>query len=80
MIIGGEKEDSLGHNKQLTEFLEVKIQQNLKLNYDKFHYKLKQFCFFRTTFTTSGHKPEDKKLQAISKMHQPIHFRTQNIS
>ena len=43
-------------------------KNNLKLNLDGLQFKTKQACYFGTSFTTDGHKPENEKVQAINKI------------
>ena len=60
MIICGGKAVGSDHDKQLTRFLQITRQCNLRLNPDNLQFKTKQASFFATTYLkwaeTSGWK------------------------
>ena len=70
MIIWCKQTDGSDHDKHLLKFLQITRWHNLKCNLEKLLFKSTQASFFGTTFTSEGQKPENEKVQAISKMPQ----------
>ncbi len=71
IIIWGENPDGTDHDRALMKFLEVTKANNLCINIDKIQYKTKEVTFFGETFTTTGHKPADEKVKAITEIPKP---------
>ena len=75
MIIWDDKADGSDHDKHLTKCLQVTRQNNLKLNFDKLQFTMKQASFLLTTFTSDGCRPENDKIKVINKIPQHTNVR-----
>ena len=53
------------------KFLETVKKNNIKLSYDKIQYKQKEVDYFGDTYTTTGCKPSNAKIKAITEMPKP---------
>ena len=70
MIIG-KKQNHRDHDIAFTTLLETARKCNVKLNFDKLHYKKTEVDFFGETYTTDGHKAVQSKVSAIAEMPAP---------
>ena len=57
----------------MTTLLETARKCNVRLNFDKLQYKKTEVDFFGETYTTSGHKPAQSKVSAITEMPAPTY-------
>ena len=70
-MIVGKKQKHRDHDIAFTTLLETARKCNVKLNFDKLHYKKTEVDFFGKTYTTDGHKPAQSKVSAIVEMSVP---------
>ena len=71
IMIVGKKTSHSDHDQALTTLLDTARRYNVHLNYDKLQYRKQEVDFFRETYTTSGHKPTQSKVSAITAMPAP---------
>ena len=71
IVIVGKKQNHSDHDQALTTLLETARKCTVKLNYEKLQYRKQEVDFFRETYTTSGHKPAQSKVSAITAMPAP---------
>ena len=71
IMIIGKKQNHRDHDKIFTTLLETARKYDVKLNFDKLHYKKTEVDFFGETYTTDGHKPAQSKVSAIVEMPAP---------
>ena len=71
IMIVGKKPSQSDHDQALTTLLETARKCNVQLNYDKLQCKKQEVDFFSETYTTRGHKPDQNKVTAITKMSAP---------
>ena len=69
MFIYGTSDDD--HDKNLTNFLNRTREHGLKIGLEKIQFKKTSVEFYGSQFTTQGHKPNDKIIQAIQLMPKP---------
>ena len=72
IMIVGKKHNHSDHDIALTTLLETARKCNVKLKYEKLQCKKQKVDFFRETYTTSGHKPVQSMVSAITAMPAPI--------
>ena len=68
IMIVGYKPDHIDHDQVFTTLLQTAKKCNVKLNYDKLHYKKNEVEFFGETYTTSGYGPSKDKVSAVTSM------------
>ena len=68
IMIVGYKSDHSDHDQAFTTLLQTSKKCNVKLNYDKLHYKQNEAEFSGETYTKSGCKPSKDKVAAITSM------------
>ena len=61
VVMWDEETDGSDHDNHLANLLQTTRLCNLKLDLDKLQFKNKQASSFGITFTTIGHKPENKR-------------------
>ena len=66
----GKKQNHRDHDLALAILLETARKCNVHLNYDKLQYKT-EVDFFGETYMTSGCKPAQTKVSAITSMPEP---------
>ena len=71
IMIVGKKQNHRDHDVALTTLLDTARKCNVWLNFHKLHYKKTEVDFFGETYTTSGHKPAQSKVSAITGMPVP---------
>ena len=71
IIVVGHKPDHRDHDQAFTSLLQTTQKWNVKLNYDKLHYKQNVVDLFGEIYITSGHKPARSKGSAITVMPSP---------
>ena len=71
IIVIGNQQNHRNHDIGLINLLETARKSNIRLNYDKLHYKETEVDFFGETYTTDGHKPTQSKVSVISEMPPP---------
>ena len=57
------------------EIIRITKKNNIKLNFDKIQYKLKEVEFFGKPYTTQGRKPSNMKVKAITEMPKPTNLK-----
>ena len=72
IMIVGKKQNHNVHDLVLTAWLETTRKVNVKLNYEKLQHKKQEVDFFGETYTTSGCKPAQSKVSAITATPAPI--------
>ena len=71
IMIVGKKANHSDHDQALTSLFDTARKCNVHLNYDKLQYKKQEVPFSGETYTTSGHKPAQSKVSAITAMPAP---------
>ena len=71
IMIVGKQQNHRDHDVALTTLLETGRKCNVRLNFDKLPYKKMEVDFFGETYTTSGYKPAQSKVSAITGMPAP---------
>ena len=71
IMVVGKQSNHKDHDVSLTNLLESARKCNIRLNFDKLHYKKTEVNFFGETYTTDGHKPAQSKFSAIVEMPPP---------
>ena len=71
IMIVGKQQNHRHHDVALTILLETARKCNVRLNFDQLQYKKTEEDFFGETYTTSGHKPAQSKVSAITGMPAP---------
>ena len=71
IIIVVYKQNHSDHDQALTALLETARRCNVKLNYEKLHYKKDEADNFGETYTTSSCKPDKNKISVINAMPLP---------
>ena len=71
IMIIGKQQNHRDHDVSLATLLENARKCNVRLNFDKLQYKKMEVDFFGETYTTSGHKPAQGKVYAITGMPAP---------
>ena len=71
IIVVGKQHNNKDHDVALTNLLETARRCNIKLNFDKLHYKKTEVDFFGETYRMDGCKPAQSKVSAIVEM-QPL--------
>ena len=71
IMIVGKQHNHKDHDVALTTLLETARKGNVRLNFDKLQYKKMEVDFFGETYTTSGCKPAQSKVYAITEMPAP---------
>ena len=71
IMVVGKQHNHKDHDIALTNLLETARRCNIRLNFDKLHYKKTEVDFFGETYTTDGHKPAQSKVSAIVEMPSP---------
>ena len=71
IMIVGKQQNHRNHDVALTTLLDTARNCNVRLNFDKLQYKKTEVDFFGETYTTSGHKPAQNKVFAITGMPAP---------
>ena len=67
-MILGKQQNHRDHDVALTTLLDTAGKCNVRLNFDKLQYKKTEVDFFGETYTTSGCKPSQSKVSAITGM------------
>ena len=67
----GKKQNNSDHDQALTILLDTARNCNVQLNYEKLQYKKDEVDFFVETYSTSGLKPGQSKVSAITAMSAP---------
>ena len=70
-MIAGKKHNHSNHDQALTIFIDTARSCNVQLNYEKLQCKKDEVDFFGETYTTSGCKPAQSKVSAITAMPAP---------
>ena len=70
-MIVGKQQNHRDHDVVMTTLLETIRKCNVRLNFEKLQYKETEVAFFGETCTTSGHKPAQSKVSAITEMSAP---------
>ena len=73
IMIVGKKYIHSDHDQALTILLDTARCCNVQLIYEKLQYKKDEVDFYGENYTTSGHKPAQSKVTAISAMPAPTH-------
>ena len=68
IMVVGKQQNHKDHDIALTNLLETARRCNIKLNFDKLHYKKTEVDFFGKTYTIDGCKPAQSKVSAIVNM------------
>ena len=68
IMVVGCKPDHNVHDQAITSLLQTAQKCNVKLNFEKLHYKQNEVNFFGETYTTSGCKPARGQVSAITAM------------
>ena len=71
IMVVGKHHNHRDHDIALTTLLKTARKCNVRLNFDKLQYKKMEVDFFGETYTTSGHKPAQSKVSAITEMPAP---------
>ena len=71
IMIVGKKHKNGDHGQALTIILDTARSFNVQLNYEKLQYKKDEVNFFGETYTTSGCKPAQSKVSAITAIPAP---------
>ena len=71
IMILGKQQNHRDHDVALTTLLETAGTCNVRLNFGKLQYKKMEVDFFGETYTTSGCKPAQSKVLAITEMPAP---------
>ena len=71
IMVGGKKHHHKDHDLAFTILLQMARKSNVKLNYEKLHYKCMEANIYGEMYTTDGHKPAQSKITAIVKMPSP---------
>ena len=71
IMIVGKRQNHIVHDVVLTTLLESARKCNVRLNFDKLQYKNTEVDFFGETCATSGCKPAQSKVSAITEMPAP---------
>ena len=71
IMIVGKQQNHRDQDLALTTLLDTIRKCNVQLNFDKLQYKKTEVDFFGETYTTSGHKPAQSKVSAITGMQAP---------
>ena len=71
IMVLGKKQNHKDHDIALTSLLETARRNNVHLNYNKLQYKKMEVSFFTETYMTSGWKPTQTKVSAITSMPEP---------
>ena len=71
IMIVGKKHNHSDHDQALTILLYTAKSCNVQLNYEKLQYKKDEVNFFGKMYTTSGCKPAQSKVSAITAMPAP---------
>ena len=71
IMVVGKQPNHRDHDQALTILLETARQCNVRLNYEKLHYKQTEVKFSGETYTIDGCKPAKGKVEAIVKMPAP---------
>ena len=70
IMIVGKQQNHTNHDHTLTTLIDTAKKWNVQLNSDKLQYKKTEIDFFGETYT-SGHKPAQSKVSAITEMPTP---------
>ena len=70
-MVVGKQPNHKDHDVALTNLLEAARKCNIRLKFDKLHYKKTKVNFFGETYTTDGCKPAQSKVSAIVEMPPP---------
>ena len=68
IMIVGKQQNHRDHDVVLSTLLETARKCNVRMNFDKLQYKKMEVDFFGETYTTSGCKPAQSKVSAITEM------------
>ena len=68
IMVVGKQQNHRDHDLALTTLLDTARKCNVQLNFDKLHYKKTEVDFFEETYTTSGCKPAQSKVSAITEI------------
>ena len=71
IMVVGKQQNHRDHDTVLTTLLEIARKCNVRLNFDKLQYKKTKVDVFGETYTTSGCKPAQSKVSAITEMKAP---------
>ena len=71
IMIVSKQQNHRDHDVALTTLLETARKCNVRLNFEKLQYKKMEVDFFGETYNTSGHKPGQSKVSAITEMPAP---------
>ena len=71
IMIVGKQQNHRDHDVALTTLLDTARKCNVRLNLDRLQYRKIEVDFFRETYTTSGHKPVQSKVSAITGIPAP---------
>ena len=71
IMIVGKQQNHRDHDVALTTLLQTARKCNVRLNFDKMQYKKMEVDFFGKTYTTSGCKPTQSKVSAITGISAP---------
>ena len=71
MMVVGKMQNHRDHDQALTTLLQTAKACNVRLNYEKLHYKQTEVEFFGETYTVNGHKPAQSKVKALVEMPPP---------
>ena len=71
IMVVGKKQNHRDHDLSLTILLETPRRCNVCLNYNKLQYKKTEIDFFGETYMTSGWKPAQTRVSAITSMPEP---------
>ena len=71
IMVAGKQQNHRDHDVALITLLETARKCNVRLNFDKLQYKKTEVDFFGETYTTSGCKPAQSKVSAITEMPAP---------
>ena len=71
IMIVGTQQNHRDHDLALTTLLDTERKCNMRLNFDRLQYKKTKVDFFGETYTTSGCKPAQSKVSAITGMPAP---------
>ena len=66
IMIVGKQQNHRDHNVALTTLLDTARKCNVRFNFDRLQYKKTEVDFFGKTYTTSGCKPPQSKISAIT--------------
>ena len=71
IMVLGKQHNNRDHDQALTNLIATARKCNVRLNYEKLHYKQEEFDFFGETYTTNRHKPDQSEVKAIDEMPAP---------